>query len=92
MLVRSNVHWRQVRRYVTLSWRNFGQACNLPKLIRFFVEQSLSSYVSFLESDSDYVLWLSINKEAFQTDQDIFIGAIYISPHDLKFYNPNETE
>ena len=60
--------------------------------ICIFIKQSLSSYVSFLESDSDYVLWLRISKEAYQTDQDIFIGAIYIPPNDSRFYTPNEIE
>ena len=53
---------------------------------------SLSPYVSFVESDSDYVLWLSISKKAYTTDEDIIVGAIYIPPADSRFYNPDEIE
>ena len=76
----------------------FHSQCRKQKYVRksgglgIFIKQSLSSYVSFLESDSDYVLWLSISKEAYQTDEDFFIGAIYIPPNDSRFYNPNEIE
>ena len=76
----------------------FRSQCRKQKYIRksggigVFVKQSLSSYVSFVESDSDYVVWLSIRKKANKTDEDIYVGAIYISPNDSRFYNSNEIE
>ena len=76
----------------------FLSQCRKQKYIRksggigVFVKQSLSSLVSFVESDSDYVLWLSISKKAYNTDEDIIVGAIYIPPNDSRFYNPVEME
>lgn len=60
--------------------------------IGVFVKQSLSPHVSLIESDSDYVLWLSISKKVFNTDENIYVGAIYIPPNDSKFYNLDEIE
>lgn len=60
--------------------------------IGVFVKQSLFPHVSLIESDSDYVLWLSISKRVFNTDEDIYLGAIYIPPNDSRFYSPDEIE
>ena len=37
-------------------------------------------------------MWLSISKKVFNTDEDIYLGAIYIPPNDSKFYNPDKIE
>ena len=58
--------------------------------IGIFVKQPLFQHISLLESD--YVLWVSISKKVFNTDEDIYVGAIYIPPNDSKFYNSNEME
>ena len=76
----------------------FLSQCRKQKYIRksggigVLVKQSLSPYVSFVESDSDYDLWLSISKNAYTTDEDIIVEAIYIPPADSRFYNPDEIE
>ena len=76
----------------------FLSQCRKQKYIRksggigVFVKQSLPSYVSFVDSDSDYVLWLSISKKAYKSDEDIYAGAIYIPPNDSRFYNSDEIE
>ena len=76
----------------------FFSQCRKQKYIRksggigVFIKQSLFPHVSHIESDSDYVLWLSISKKVFNTDEDIYVGAIYIPPNDSKFYNPDEIE
>lgn len=71
----------------------FISQCRKQKHIRksggigIFVKQRLFQHVSLIESDSDYVLWVSISKKVFNTDEDIYVGAIYIPPNDSKFYN-----
>ena len=57
-----------------------------------FLLNSYCHHVSFVESDSDYVLWLIISKKAYKTNEDIYEGAIYIPPNDSRFYKSDEIE
>jgi hypothetical protein len=44
------------------------------------VNKKYSKYVRFLETNSKYVLWLSMEKNVLQIDKDILFGCIYIPP------------
>lgn len=76
----------------------FFSQCRKQKFIRksggigIFVKQTLSPYITLITSDSDYILWVSINKCAFKTDEDIHLGAVYIPPSDSRFYNQDEVD
>ena len=60
--------------------------------IGVFVKNYLSPYVSLVESDSDYILWVKLNKKFTQIDQDIIFGAVYLPPSDSRFNTPDELE
>lgn len=60
--------------------------------IGVFIKQTISSYVSIVESDSDYVMWFKISKTLFKTDEDILFGAVYVPPSDSRFNNADEID
>ena len=43
------------------------------------------------DSESDYIMWLKINKTAFKTNEDLYIGVVYVPPSDSRFNTIDET-
>ncbi|MCG8113215.1 MAG: reverse transcriptase domain-containing protein [Candidatus Thiodiazotropha taylori] len=81
---------------IELNGYKFISQCRKQKYIRksgglgVFVRNNLSNYVSLIESDSDYIMWLKISKVAFKTDEDIYVGVVYIPPNDSRFNTADE--
>jgi len=47
-------------------------------------------YVTFLESESEFVQWLKISKILVGTDEDVYFGIVYIPPENSKYCNNND--
>ena len=83
---------------IKLSGHEFLSQCRKQKCFRksggigVFVKDTISEHVSVVDSESDYVLWLKLDKRAFKMNDDIFIGAIYIPPRDSRFYTNDEID
>lgn len=58
--------------------------------IGIYVRNYFSKYVSVLNSESDYGLWLEIDKALSQTDEHVTLGNIYLPPESSRFYNVDE--
>ena len=58
--------------------------------IGVFINKSISKQVTVLYSESDYILWLKINKGTLQNDDDLYLGAVYVPPHDSRFNTADE--
>ena len=58
----------------------FISQCRKQKFIRksgglgVFVRNGLSEYITQLDSESDYIMWLEVNKYAFKTNEDLYLG------------------
>ena len=76
----------------------FFSQCRKQRFIRksggigVFVKESISPYISVIESASDYILWLKLSKSFLQTDEDFIFGVVYIPPTDSKFNNSDELD
>ena len=55
-----------------------------------FIKNSIASYVTQIDSDSDYIMWFKLDKSAFNTDDDIYFGSVYIPPAESRFNNYDE--
>ena len=47
-------------------------------------------FVKHLDSDSDYIMWIQIDKCLMKADENIILGLSYIPPIDSKYYNDEE--
>ena len=50
-----------------------------------YVNDTLVKYLSLVENDSEYVLWISICKDLTKTDENSILGVIYIPPENSRF-------
>ena len=63
---------------IKLSGYEFLSQCRKQKCFRksggigVFVKDTISEHVSLIDSESDYVLWLRLDKRAFKMNDDIF--------------------
>lgn len=55
-----------------------------------YVKDRLVKFVTNVETESDYVLWLSLSKELLQLDENLMLGVVYIPPENSNFYNDDE--
>ena len=51
---------------------------------------TLSKYISKIDTESDYVLWIELSKHLFKLDENVILGAVYIPPEGSNFYNEDE--
>ena len=57
-----------------------------------FVKAELSKYIETMQSESDYVLWVKLDKTYMQSDQHIVFGIVYVPPTQSRFLNEDEFE
>ena len=53
--------------------------------ISVYVKQNISKHFTNIPSESDYVLWFSINKSLTNTEEDLIFGIVYIPPENSRF-------
>ena len=49
------------------------------------VNQNISKCVSYIPSDSDYLLWCKIDKCIIDTDEDIYLACAYVPPESSNY-------
>ena len=59
--------------------------------ITAYVKDNLAKYVTELKSESDYILWLSLDKKLSRCEENYILGVVYIPPESSNFYNDDET-
>ena len=60
--------------------------------IGLFVKDFISTHISLVESDSDYIMWFRLSKTFLQTDKDLFFGIVYLPPDESRFNNSDESD
>ena len=53
--------------------------------ISVYVKQNTSKHFTNIPSESDYVLWFSINKSLTNKEEDLIFGIVYIPPENSRF-------
>jgi exonuclease III len=55
--------------------------------IGIYVRDNIAPHVTLHSSRSEYILWISIDKQLTSLDEPIFLGAIYIPPEKSRFFS-----
>ena len=85
---------------ISLKHVQFGEEriqCVLVKCFRksgglgVFVRNELSEFIMQVDSESDYIMWLKINKMACKTNEDLYIVVVYVPPSYSRFNTIDET-
>ena len=58
--------------------------------LAIFIKNTISEYCKHHETDSDYILWLSIDRQITTTDENVMLGTVYVPPVQSRFYNEDE--
>lgn len=58
--------------------------------IGVFLRNGLSSLFERIDTKSDYVLWLKLEKQISKLDKDFILGVLYVPPAQSKFLNDEE--
>jgi len=54
--------------------------------IGIFVKDTLTPFVNIIQSNTEYILWISICKTITKLDENILIGAVYVPPEHSRFF------
>jgi hypothetical protein len=55
--------------------------------IGMYIKENLSPFVDFVESNSEYALWIKIKQEFTHLDEPIVLCSVYIPPENSRFLN-----
>lgn len=83
---------------ISLQGFTFLSQCRKQRFIRksggigVFIKDELFPYVSFIESESDYILWFKFDKVLLKTDEDVVFGVVYLPPADSRFNTQDELD
>lgn len=58
--------------------------------IGVFVKDNIIKYVDYINTDSEYILWIRISKQYTKLEGDLYIGTIYVPPTQSRFYNDDD--
>ena len=84
--------------FVCIDGYTFKSKPRLQKYIRksggigIFVKNKLNKYVQVLETESEYILWIKLEKNYTKLDQHIIFGIVYVPPTRSRFLNEDEFE
>ncbi len=53
--------------------------------IGIFVKNPSSEFVTVIESESDYIMWIKLNRKMISDNIDIVLGLIYQPPESSRF-------
>ena len=54
--------------------------------IGIFVKNKLNKYVQVLETESEYIFWIKLDKNYTKLDQHIIFGIVYVPPTQSRIY------
>ena len=83
---------------ISLQGYIFHSQCRKQKFVRksggigAFIKNDIAPYITLIESESDYILWLRISKLLLKTDEDVVLGIVYLPPSDSRFNTPDEID
>ena len=58
--------------------------------LAIFIKDNISQFCTQYKTESDYILWISIDKSVLDTDENVILGSIYIPPVQSRYYNEDE--
>ena len=58
--------------------------------IALYVKNNIFEFCTEQPSESDYVLWVCLDKRLTDTDENVIFGIVYIPPSQSRFYNDDE--
>ena len=58
--------------------------------IALFVKTEISEYCTHRPSESDYIMWVCIDKRLTDTEENLILGIVYVPPSQSRFYNDDE--
>ena len=58
--------------------------------IAVFVKNKFSEYCTYQPSESDYIMWMCIDKRLTDSDENMYLGIVYVPPSQSRFYNDDE--
>ena len=58
--------------------------------LAILIKDNLKEFCKYHNTESDYILWISIDKKVTHTDENVILGTIYIPPSQSRFYNEDE--
>ena len=76
--------------YTLLSQHRKQKFCRKSGGVGILYKDSLSNKLKLLETNSDYILWIQIDKTLFEIDKDMFPGILYVPPAQSRFLNYDE--
>ncbi|MEW8547774.1 MAG: reverse transcriptase family protein, partial [Candidatus Thiodiazotropha sp.] len=56
----------------------------------FCVKENLAKYSKHIDSQSDYVMWIQLDKTLLGSDENLMLGICYVPPTQSKYYNAEE--
>jgi hypothetical protein len=59
------------------------------KQIVIIYNSKLENCLSFIQSESQFVQWVKISNVAFDLQNDIILGCVYVPPEGSKYSNPD---
>ena len=60
--------------------------------IALFAKDEIFQHCKYLATDSDYVMWISIDKSRISIDENLIIGITYAPPSQSRFFNDDELQ
>ena len=66
--------------------KHFRKSGGLAVLIK----DRFAEFCKHIDTTSDYILWLSLNKSLTNTEENVIIGVIYVPPTQSRFFNDEE--
>lgn len=70
--------------YIT---KNRENMCKKSGGIVIIYKSKLKNCLSFIHSESQFVQWVKISNVAFDLQNDIILGCVYVPPEVSKYYN-----
>jgi hypothetical protein len=58
--------------------------------IGIYVRKTLEPFIEILQNNSEYVLWVSIDRSYTKTCENIILGAVYLPPENSRFFNEDD--
>ena len=55
-----------------------------------YYKEGISKYIKAIETQSDYILWIELDKCLMQTEENVVFGGVYIPPENSNFFNDDE--
>lgn len=55
-----------------------------------YFKEVLSKSIHKTDTDSDFILWMELDKECLELDENEIFGVVYIPPENSTLYSDNE--